>query len=66
MLAAYSSAWSVSFSRTLDQLETEAQAELAFTAEALEKDLTRYKLLAKALSPTGTTRRRAVSDPPFY
>ncbi|MEM7545779.1 MAG: ATP-binding protein [Pseudomonadota bacterium] len=57
---------SFAFDNAIKRIESDTSADLAFTAQALEKDLARYKLLAKSLSQTDAIRRRALSDHPTY
>lgn len=54
--------WRFAHDWALDAAEAEGRVELSFFTEALQKDLARYKLLAKSLAETSVMRRRAVTD----
>ena len=54
--------WSATYASRLEAIERDGRVQLRFIAEALEKDLSRYKLLAKSLSQTDVVKRRALLD----
>lgn len=56
--AASVGAWFVSLDRGLDAMSRAGATRIAFFVDALDKDINRYKLLAKTLSETAAARGR--------